>query len=250
ATVLALVLSLFAIPTVIALNGAKPNVVPLNGAEIAFMAGLMALATWAVVGVYQRAPYSREIYSREMLAVTAASTVILSEFCVFAANRPQVAIPGRRRIILDILKLLQLTPAELSGLALALVFVVVLSVTFFVVLSVNTYVNHEDKHNSHEDKHSGLNWFGVPGGIAAVGLALTLFQAVKFVEFRSATEEYRRAQLAKPDARFKFKAPFVVNNLSDVVDISQEDHEWSDDEMTRARAFRDKVRTTAALKRP
>jgi hypothetical protein len=250
ATVLALVLSLFAIPTVIALNGAKPTVVPLNGAEIAFMAGLMALATWAVVGVYQRAAYSREIYSREMLAVAAASTVILSEFCVFAANRPQVTIPGRRRIILDILKLLQLTPAELSGLALALVFVVVLSVNLFVVLSVNTYLNHEDKHNSHEDKHSGLKWFGVPGGIAAVGLALTLFQAVKFVEFRSATEEYRRAQIAKPDARFKFKAPFVVNNLSDDVDAGQEDHEWSDDEMTRARAFRDKVRTTAALKRP
>jgi hypothetical protein len=83
ATVLALVLSLFAIPTVIALNGAMPTAVPLNGAEIAFMVGLMALATWAVVGVYQRAAYSRE-----MLAVAAASTVILSEFCVFAA-RPQ-----------------------------------------------------------------------------------------------------------------------------------------------------------------
>jgi len=236
ATVLALVLALFAIPTVIALNGAKPTVVPLNGAETAFMAGLAALAAWAVVGVYQRAASSREIYSREMLAVAAASTVILSEFCVFAATRPQ--------------KFWGPAPAELSGLALALVFVVVLSVNFFIVLSVNTYVNHEHKHSNHEDKHSGLNWFGVSGGIATVGLALTLFQAVKFVEFRSATEEYRRAQIAKPDAKFKFKAPFVFDNLSADVDGGQEDHEWSDDEMTHARAFRDKVRTTAALKRP
>jgi len=246
ATVLALVLALFAIPTVIALNGANPTVVPLNGAEIAFMAGLMALAIWAVVGVYQRAAYSRE-----MLAIAAASTVILSEFCVFAVNRPQLTLPGRRLIILDVLKLLQPTPAELSSLALALVFVVVLSVSFFVVLSVNTYVNHEDKHSNHEDKQSGLNLGRVVGGIAAVGLALTVFQAVKFLEFRSTTEEYRRAQIAKPDARFKFKAPFNFETFNgDVMGHQVPEDEWSDDERTRMRAFRDTIRTTAALKRP
>jgi hypothetical protein len=133
---------------------------------------------------------------------------------------------------------------------LTLVLVVVLSVNFVVVLSAKTYVNHESKHSNYENKHSGLKWFRVPGGIAAIGLALTLFQAMKFVEFRSATEEYRRAQIAKPDARFKFKAPFVFDNLTAYVDYEQEDQDWSDDEMTRARAFRDKIRTTAALKRP
>jgi len=209
--VFGLVLSLFAIPTVVALN--KVN---------AFVAGLMALAAWAVVGVHQRAADSRGI-----LAVTAASTVILSEFCAFAVSHFSSRI----------LKLLQPAPAE--GLPLVLGFFVVLAVSLLVVLSVNTYVRHADE-------HSGLSWVLVPGGIAAVSLTLTLFQAMKFMEFRSATEDYRRAQIAKPDARFKFKAPFNFENFSEDVD-GPEDSEWSDEEMKRARTFRDTIRATTAL---
>jgi hypothetical protein len=209
AAVFGLVLSLFAIPTVVALN--KVN---------AFVAGLMALAAWAVVGVHQRAADSRGI-----LAVTAASTVILSEFCAFAVGHFSSRI----------LKLLQPAPAE--GLLLVLGFFVVLAVSLLVVLSVNTYVRHADE-------HSGLSWVLVPGGIAAVSLTLTLFQAMKFMEFRSATEDYRRAQIAKPDARFKFKAPFNFENFSEDVDGPEE---WSDEEMKRARTFRDTIRATTAL---
>jgi hypothetical protein len=215
AAVFGLVLSLFAIPTVVALNGVN-----------AFVAGVMTLAAWAVVGVHQRAADSRGI-----LAVTAASIIILSEFCVWANGQ----------FSFGILKLLPPAPAD--GVVLAVGFLVALSVSLLVVLSVNTYV-------SHEDKHSGLKWVHVPGGIVAVGLALTLFQVMKFVEFRSATEEYRRAQIAKPDARFNFKAPFNFENFSTDVDEGQESHDWSDDEMTRMRAFRDTIRATAALKHP
>jgi hypothetical protein len=69
---------------------------------------------------------------------------------------------------------------------------------------------------------------------------------MKFMEFRSATEDYRRAQIAKPDARFKFKAPFNFENFSADVD-GPEDSEWSDEEMKRARTFRDTIRATTAL---
>jgi hypothetical protein len=219
-----LVLSLFAIPTIVALHGL--TVLDLNGARrvfvaglIALIVGLMALGTWAVVGVHQRVSLSRR-----MLAV-AASTVILSEFSVFAVVKSQ-------RV-----KLLELAPVQQWGVALVLVFFVVL-----IVLSVNTYVNNEDE-------HAGLKYVRAPGAIAAVGLALTLFQAIKFVEFRSATEEYRRAQIASPDARFKFKLPFNFEDFSESVDEGQQAHDWSDDEMTRLRTFRDKIRATAALQR-
>jgi hypothetical protein len=227
AAIAALVLSLLTIPTLVALNEAIPTIAALNGAESALVAGLMALAVWAIVAVYQPAEHSRA-----KLVVAAASTAILFEFCVFAV-RPQ-------NLFSRILSHLQAVPVEPSGPALLLVFFVVLSVS--VVLSVNTYLNYEDE-------QSGLNWGRVAGGIGAVGLALTVFQAVKFLEFRSATEEYRRAQIARPDATFNFKAPFNFENFNEDVDIP-EVYEWSDDEMTRVRAFRDTIRATAGLKHP
>jgi hypothetical protein len=217
AAIAALGLSLLAIPTLVALNA-------LNGVENALVAGLMALG--AMVGAYQHSAQSRAI-----LAVAGASTAILFEFCVFAV---------RQELFLPILNRLPAVPVELWGPAH--VFFVVLSVSLFV-LSV-TYLNYEDK-------QSGLNLGRVAGGIAAVGLALTVFQAVKFLEFRSATKEYRRVQIAKPDARFNFKAPFNFGVFNFDVELENwRGDEWSDDERTRMRTFRDTIRATAALKRP
>jgi len=219
AAIAALGLSLLAIPTLVALNA-------LNGAENVLVAGLVALG--AMVGVYQHAAHSRAI-----LAVAGASTAILFEFCVFAVRH--------KNLFWRTLNHLPAVPVELWGLAH--VFFVVLSVSLFV-LSV-TYLNYDDK-------QSGLNSGRVAGGIAAVGLALTVFQAVKFLEFRFATEEYRRAQIAKPDARFKFKAPFNFEDFNWDVESPGEgrEDELSDDERTRMRAFRDTIRASAALKRP
>src|SRR5262249_54726630 len=117
---------------------------------------------------------------------------------------------------------------------------VVVCVNVFVVLSVNTNVNNGDKHGE-------VKWGRAPGAIAAGGVALTLVQATKCLDFRSATDEYRTVQIAKSDARIKFKGPLHFENCSEDVDEGQEGYDWSDDQMTRLRTFRDTTRATAAL---
>ena len=212
AAILPIVFLLFAIPTMIALLGGRE----------AMIVGVVSLAAWAVTG-----PRHAAGGSFATMTAGASASVAISAFCIFT-------ISGEDSFFW---KVNPLTALPEWHWAISAVLI------FLVALSVNSYAQRQSR-------PFDLQSARLQVGVTVAGLAIALFQSVKFIEFRSATEEYRSAQVAMPDARFKYRAPFHFENFSDDVDDGRAYYEWSDAELSVLRAFRDSARKSSELEHP